>query len=66
MFTGTALSRETTTTTDMYIYTLFHLIFNVALIISIYSTNKSINTSSIHNILSDIQATLKTFNTVFK
>lgn len=63
MFTGTALSCLTATTTDMYVYTLFHLIFNVALVIPIYSTNKSIDTSSIHNIWSDIQATLKTFNT---
>lgn len=56
MFTGT---------TDMYVSTLFHLIFNVALV-SIYSTNKSIDTSSILNIWSDIQATLKTLNTVCK
>lgn len=33
MFTGTAVSCLTTTTIDMYVYTLFHLIINVALVL---------------------------------
>lgn len=47
MYTGTA-SPLLNATTDMYVYTLFH--FNVDSVISIYSTNKSIDTSSIHNV----------------
>lgn len=68
MCTGTAVSCQitTATTADMYVYTLFTISLMLIYLISIYSTNKSIDTSSIHNIWSDIQATLKTFNTVCK